>query len=29
MEETNSAQRIVNEALNNDPLNTGVYKTPH
>lgn len=26
MEETNSAQRIVNEALNNDPLNTGVYK---
>ena len=26
MEETNSAQKIVNEALNNDPLNTGVYK---
>lgn len=26
MEETNTAQRIVNEALNNDPLNTGVYK---
>lgn len=26
MEETNSAQRIVNEALNNDLLNTGVYK---
>lgn len=26
MEETNSAQRIVNEALSNDPLNTGVYK---
>lgn len=26
MEETNSAQRIVNEALNDDPLNTGVYK---
>lgn len=26
MEETNSAQRIVNEALNDDLLNTGVYK---
>lgn len=26
MEETNSAQRIVNEALNDDPWNTGVYK---
>lgn len=26
MEETNSAQRIVNEALSNDPWNTGVYK---
>lgn len=26
MEETNSAQRIVNEALNNDPLGIGVYK---
>lgn len=26
MEKTNSAQRIVNEALNNDPFNTGVYK---
>lgn len=26
MEETNSAQKIVNEALNDDPWNTGVYK---
>lgn len=26
MEETNSAQRIVNEAPSNDPWNTGVYK---
>lgn len=26
MEETNSAQRIVNEALNDDLLDTGVYK---
>lgn len=26
MEETNSAQKIVNEALNDDMLNTGVYK---
>lgn len=26
MEETNSAQRIVNEALNDDLCNTGVYK---
>lgn len=26
MEETNSAQRIVNEALNNDLWETGVYK---
>lgn len=26
MEETNSAQRIVNEALNNDLWGTGVYK---
>ena len=26
MEETNSAQRIVNEALNDDLWNTGVYK---
>lgn len=26
MEETNSAQKIVNEALNDDLLNTGVYK---
>lgn len=26
MEETNSAQRIVNEALNDDPWDIGVYK---
>lgn len=26
MEETNSAQKIVNEALNDDLLNIGVYK---
>ena len=26
MDETNSAQRIVNEALNDDLLDTGVYK---
>lgn len=26
MEDTNSAQRIVNEALNNDLWETGVYK---
>lgn len=26
MEETNSAQKIVNEALNDNLLNTGVYK---
>lgn len=26
MEETNSAQRIVNEALNDDSLDIGVYK---